>query len=145
MTDNAPQTYKNHARFDPWFHFVLAPATLAVFGYSVAHAIRHPNSDAIVLAIVTFLLFFTIFKTRVYSLKVQDRVIRLEERLRLSALLPAGSQPQIEDLTEKQLVALRFACDAELPALAERAAREKLSNKQIKQSIQTWRPDYWRV
>ncbi len=84
-------------------------------------------------------------KIRLYALKVQDRVIRLEERLRLSSLCSEPLRSRLPELTEDQLIGLRFASDAEVPKLAERALSEKLSRADIKKAIQTWRPDYWRV
>ena len=86
-----------------------------------------------------------VLKIRLYTLRVQDRVIRLEERLRLASLLSDPLRSRIPELTEGQLIALRFASDAEVAQLADRAISEKLSPEDIKKAIQTWRPDYWRV
>jgi hypothetical protein len=140
-----PQTKTNHTRLDPSFHFTLLPLTLLVVIWSVIHAIRHPLNESFALVLLSVLLLWTAFKTRSYSLHVQDRLIRLEERLRLAMLLPAALQNRVPELTEGQLVALRFACDNELPALTARIFTERLTPKQIKEAIQTWRPDYFRV
>lgn len=145
MNERRPQTLGNHVRFDPVFHFFLAPVSIGLFFSAVVYAIRHPEWVTIWLAIASLVLVIAVFLIRVYSLKVQDRVIRLEERLRLSAALPPSQQARIGELTEGQLVALRFASDAELPALAMRCAQEKLPNKEIKKSIRDWRPDYFRI
>lgn len=140
-----PQTRANHVRLDPWFHFSLIPALLLLLIWTVARLVRAPGSDAAILVAIVVLLFLVAFRMRVNSLKVQDRVIRLEERLRLASLLPQRLHSRIPELTELQLIALRFASDGEVAGLAERAWGEKLSAKQIKDAIVTWRGDYWRV
>ena len=141
MAEKVPQTFANHTRFDPIFHFFMAPVSTALLIWAIAHLVRHPTHETSAWLVASLLIFLTIFKARTYALKAQDRVIRLEENLRL-AKLSAGSVPT---LSERQLIALRFASDAELPALAEKAAAGNLTSKQIKQAIQTWRPDYFRV
>jgi hypothetical protein len=145
MAEQRPQNFDNHTRVDPVFHFFLAPVSAGLFFSAVAHAVRHPDFLTIWLAIAGLVLLVALFLIRIYSLRVQDRVIRLEERLRLAAVLPESQRPQIAELTKGQLVALRFASDAEVAALAVRAAQEKLPGKEIKKSIRNWRPDYFRV
>jgi hypothetical protein len=145
MANTTPQSYANHARMDPPFHYFLAPLLIVAIILSIISLVRHPGLDSILWMLLAVALFFTAGKARSYALKVQDRVIRLEERLRLSMLLPEAARPRIAELTEPQLIALRFASDAELPGLAMRAVNEGLTMKQIKSSIQSWRADNFRV
>ena len=139
------QTFKNHAKLDPLFHFFLAPVSIFLLIWSLVHAYKAGTIDSILIAAGFLVLFVTIGKMRGYSLKVQDRVIRLEERLRLQALCSGSVQSRIPELTEKQLIALRFASDGEAAALAAKALDEKLEPKQIKTAVQKWRADWFRV
>lgn len=152
MAENKPQTLSNHTRLDPAFHFFLIPVFAVGVIFSLVHFFAHitrgsfrEHFHAVLLIVLALALLVLVFKTRLYALKVQDRVIRLEERIRLMQLLPEPLRSRIPELTESQLCGLRFASDTELPKLAERALNEKLSRKEIKQAIQNWRPDYWRV
>jgi Family of unknown function (DUF6526) len=145
MSKQVPQTLKNHVQLDPPFHFFLAPGGLLLLIWAIVHVIRHPSSEWAFLAALALLLVMLALKARVYSLKVQDRIIRLEERLRLASLLDASSCARIGELTESQLIALRFASDAEAPELAAQALKEKLDRKAIKTAIRHWRADYFRV
>lgn len=152
MAENKPQTFANHTRFDPLFHFFLLPVfgigvvlTLIHFIAHFAHSDFRENFHAFLLIVLAVALLTLVFKVRLYSLKVQDRVIRLEERMRLMQLLPEPLRSRIPELTVDQLCGLRFASDGEVAKLVERALNEKLSRKQIKQAIQNWRPDYWRI
>ena len=141
----APQSAKNHGRFDPLFHFFLAPVSLANVIIAIVALVHHQNffhGWVLVLSIAAFIL---LFKLRNYPLKVQDRVIRLEERLRLQALAPAQWHAQIYRLSEDQLIGLRFASDDEVVELAKQALEHNLNRKQIKERIKDWRADEWRV
>jgi hypothetical protein len=130
---------------DPPFHYFLAPLLIIAIILSIISLVRHPGLDSTLWFLLSIGLFLTAGKARSYALKAQDRVIRLEERLRLSMLLTEAARPRIAELTEPQLIALRFASDAELPALVMRALNEGLTKKQIKTAIQSWRADTFRV
>lgn len=140
-----PQSYKNHSRIDPVMHYFIGGVLIANVVVSIVHACYRRSWFSLWLVLVSIALITLAFKARLYALKVQDRVIRLEERLRLAALLPEPLRQRIPELTEGQLIALRFASDAEIPALAEKVLAAKMAPAAIKQSIQNWRPDYWRV
>lgn len=145
MAEKRPQTFANHRRFDPPFHFFVLPVFLLLVIAGIIHFIRRPGLHSAVLFIVAAAAATAVVKMRMYALRVQDRVIRLEERLRLAALLPERLRPRIPEFSETQLIGLRFASDAELPALAEKTLAEKLSRTDIKKAILIWRPDNWRI
>ena len=139
------QSLSNHARLDPPFHLFLLPVFAITLIWAIVHAVRHFGAASVWLVVFAFAVLLLAFKARLYALRVQDRVIRLEERLRLATLLPDPLRTRIPELSESQLIALRFASEAEIPALVERTLAGNLSNGEIKKSIQSWRPDYWRV
>ena len=145
MADRTPQNFANHARFDPPFHFFILPVFAITWIGSVVMLVRHPGIHSAWLVVLATAAVTAVLRIRIYALKDQDRIIRLEERLRLAALLPESQRAQIAKLSEDQLIGLRFASDAEVPALAQRALAENLSRKDIKKVVQNWRPDYWRV
>jgi hypothetical protein len=145
MSKSAPQSLKNHGRLDPQFHIVLFLVLVVNLIVAIVHLVQHPHFYSAWLVVLSLAIFILLFKLRLYPLKVQDRVIRLEERLRLQALAPAEWHTQIYRLTEDQLIALRFAADDEVVELAKQALEGNLSRKQIKERIQSWRADDWRV
>jgi hypothetical protein len=139
------QNFGNHARWDPPFHFFLMPvAAITTIGI-VVRAVRDPHLWSVWLVVVALAGFVAILKIRTNALRVQDRVIRLEERLRMMAILPEGMRSRIGELSEEQCIGLRFASDGELAMLVTRALDEKLNCKDIKKAVTEWRPDYSRV
>ena len=145
MSEKVPQNLKNHGRIDPPYHLFLFGILVINLVFACIHLYRQRTITAawfLVLSISAFVLFF---KIRLYPMKVQDRVIRLEERLRLQALAPEEWHTQIYKLTEDQLIGLRFASDDEVVELARQALEHHLSRKQIKERIKDWRPDTFRV
>jgi hypothetical protein len=145
MAERSPQTFANHVKIDPPFHYFVLPVFAISWIISVVLVVRHPGFLHFWIVIFNTALIVAVVRFRQYALKVQDRVIRLEERLRLAALLPDSLRPQVAKLSEGQLIALRFAPDAEVPALVEQALSANLAPADIKKAIKNWRPDYWRV
>jgi hypothetical protein len=148
MSNSADQNLKNHGRVDPPVHFVLFSILVANLIFAVFHLIHHWGESHIAnlwLLVLSMAVFIPVFKLRMYALRVQDRVIRLEERLRLQGLAPAEWHAQIYRLTEDQLIGLRFAADDEVVELAKQALEHNLNRKQIKERIKSWRADNWRV
>ena len=145
MAEKVPQTFANHTRLDPSFHFFIVPVAainVVVVAWNLIQNFSYGQAWLLVLSIAGLV---TVLKFRLYALKVQDRVIRLEEHLRLGQLLPDKLRGRIPELDGGQLIALRFACDEEVPGLCEKALAGKMSRKDIKKAIVTWRPDYNRV
>jgi Family of unknown function (DUF6526) len=151
----APQNFSNHAKIVPAFHFVVVPVLFLNLIWCVIFGIKLLGNssfglvsriggamlilDAIALVVLAFL-------ARLFALGVQDRVIRMEERLRFRQVLPEDLKTRSNEFTINQLVSLRFASDAELPELARKVLEERLnSRKAIKQMIQNWRADYQRI
>jgi hypothetical protein len=139
------QSFKNHSRRDPIFHFVLVPIFLLniIFAiYTTIHRWPHHSRMNPWWIVMSIALLMLLGLTRTYTLKVQDHVIRLEERMRIAALVPAAS---VSALSTRQLIALRFVSDAELPTLVYRTVAENLEPKAIKESIVNWRVDNERI
>jgi hypothetical protein len=140
------QTYKNHPRLLPAFHFFVLPVLLLNVLNEVRRAWRYPSEGSLFLAVVAAALFTLAYLSRSQALTVQDRVIRLEMRLRLQQILPPELQTRIQDLTHRQLVALRFASDAELPQLVREILDGKLTTaKEIKLRVKNWQGDWLRA
>lgn len=140
------QSFKSHARWLPPFHFFVIPVLLLNFLNEIRHVVLDPNRHAIWVLIVSAALLTLGFLSRIQALTVQDRVIRLEERLRMRQLLPPELHQHIDALTHRQMVALRFASDAELADLVREVVGGKLATpKDIKMRVKTWRSDWLRA
>ena len=145
MAEPTTQTYATHRRYVWGFHgFVLGVLALNLI-VTVVHAWRAGGRFAPWQVVLALALVGLAYYVRSFPLRAQDRIIRLEERLRLATVLPEPLRGRIGELTERQLIALRFAPDAELPGLVEQALAEKLGSEDIKKRIRGWRPDTFRV
>lgn len=141
-----PQSFANHTRWHPAFHFFILPVMLINFVWAIVTFVQGPGwSSGWWIVVSLALLMLTAF-VRTYSLKVQDRVIRLEERLRYQQLLSPALAEQASTLSAAQTVALRFAADEELEKLVSSVLSGKfVKTKDIKRAIEQWRADHFRV
>jgi hypothetical protein len=140
------QTLKNHARLLPPFHLFVVPVLLLNLLNALRHIYLSPSLSTLWAAVVAAALAMLSLLARTQALTVQDRVIRLEMRLRLREVLPPDLRARIAELTPKQLVAMRFASDAELPELTRDVLEGRLaSTKAIKERVHEWQPDWLRA
>ena len=137
-----PQTYANHTRWQPVWHFFAFPMLGINVLWSLVGLRNGPTLEVLFDIAVALALLVVVGLVRVSPLTVQDRLIRLEERLRMERLLPDDLKARLDEITLQQFIALRFG---ELEALTRKALDEKAEPKAIKQAIQNWRPDYQRV
>jgi len=145
MAPVIPQTYANHRRLDPLYHVVGFGLLLLALVLAVVHLVRQPGLAATWELVASLGLLITFLCLRTYALRNQDRLIRLEETLRMERLLPAELRTRIPELSPAQFVALRFAPDEELVGLVGQTLAEALSQDAIKRRIRSWRPDTFRV
>ncbi|MFP6571416.1 MAG: DUF6526 family protein [Vicinamibacterales bacterium] len=145
MSEKKPQNYENHAKFIPVFHYIALPLLLvnffgALFRVTQEISFYTLNGVGLAISLIVVALF-----TRLFALKAQDRVIRLEEQIRMQTFLPDALKAQVGRLTMGQIVALRFASDEELVDLTQDALDQNTSPNALKQAVKNWRPDYDRV
>lgn len=144
MTES--QNYQNHVRWFPLFHFVVFPLLAFNLVWQSVRLYQEPSWDRAEWVLMSFVFILMILAARLQSLRAQDRVIRLEERLRYKSLLPAELAEKASGLRTSEIIALRFASDEELPDLAARVVNgEFASPKEIKLAIRNWRGDHLRV
>jgi hypothetical protein len=137
----APQTYATHAH-RPLMSGAAGLLAGIAFGLLFIDLLREPDRRTVELVLLTVAVLLLVSISRTYIVRLQDRIIMLEMRVRLARL---GLENQYERLTKRQLIALRFASDAEIRTLIERAIAEKMTGTQIKQAIRDWQPDYHRT
>lgn len=142
MTD---QNFKNHSRYIPIWHYFTGFSVIAILGGSIVnllHADAHTHYSAALLVLISIVLIIMFWYARVFALRAQDRAIRAEENFRHFIL---SGKPLDNRLRLSQIIALRFASDAEFITLAKKAVEENLGSREIKQSITNWKADYNRV
>ncbi len=147
MAAEKQQNFQSHTKVVPLFHMFVLPVLMVNAGGSIYHLIKMGISYSSVMGVlVAFALLTFATYARLFALSVQDRLIRLEMRLRLAEVLPVDLRPRIPEFTVAQMVSLRFAPDAELPGLARKVLDEKMNDrKAIKKLVKDWQPDYLRA
>jgi|SRR5579872_260539 len=146
MPNNTPQSFKNHARLVPGFHFVALPLIMVYLVWSIVVLVRHPDESSVRELIVAVALMLVALFARQFAVTVQDRVIRLEMHMRIREICPPDLAARVREFTPSQLVALRFASDAELPVLARKVLDDKIADrKAIKMMIKDWQADHLRA
>jgi hypothetical protein len=140
------QNYKNHARTLPPFHFFVVPVLFLNVVNTIRHIVIDPSRHTAWEFVVASALLTLALMSRMMAVTVQDRVIRLEMQQRLARVLPPDLQARSSALTYRQLIALRFASDAELPGLCREVLEGRLqTGKEIKQRVQNWQADRLRA
>lgn len=140
------QNYQNHVRYFPLFHFVITPLLLVMLIWQIVRLVQDFNVDRVFNLVLVMVLTLIALAARMQALKAQDRVVRLEERLRYKELLPKDLAEKALSLRTNQMIALRFASDEELPDLIARTLNGELKDsKEIKLAVKNWRGDYLRV
>lgn len=139
---DAAQSFATHRKFVPAFHYVMAPILLGNIFVHAFEVFRGPNATSVWQLLVAIAIAIGAFYGRLFALAAQDRVIRLEERLRMRELLPADLQPRIDDLTREQIIGLRFASDGELAVLTARVLKDNIQKRdEVKKLVTHWRAD----
>ena len=142
MRDRTPQSFATHRRILPLYHVVLFAVFLVNSIWSIVQLVRSPSWATVIGSAVALALLGLFYYAREFALTVQDRVIRLEMRLRLRELLPADLKERVQELSRDQLVALRFASNAELPDLVREVLTNDIRRRDdIKRRIKKWEPD----
>ena len=146
MTADQTQTYAKHTRWVPAFHMITFPILAILFFWSAWRVVTDFSVDRLMFLLLTTATLILLFLARIFALTVQDRVIRLEMRLKMAQLLPGDLRPRINELTPRQLVALRFASDGELPDLVRTVLVDDIRDpRAIKKMIRNWQGDYLRA
>jgi hypothetical protein len=146
MAETAPQTYANHRKFVPLYHFVPSAILIVNQVWAIVRLVRTPSWESGFGVLLAFALLCVFWYAREFPLKVQDRLIRLEMRLRLQQVLPADLRPRIQELTPRQLIGLRFASDAEMTDLVRDVLANNIQDREtIKKKIKNWQADNLRA